>query len=83
MLVKVALIPPNKDYVVLRTQHGQVDKFPRQFARHVSTNDICLMTEYRGRPQLKLLTDDDEVVIMSSTMRALPEPTPPAPIQTP
>ncbi len=83
MLVKVALIPPNKDYVVLRTQHGQVEKFPRQFARHVSTNDICLMTEYRGRPQLKLLTDDDEVVIMNTTQRFGPEPKPPEPIPTP
>lgn len=83
MYVKVSLIPPNKDYIVLRTADGQHSKFPRQFARHVSTDDICLVTEYRGRPQLKLLTDDDEVVIMSNTMSVVPEPTPPAPIQTP
>lgn len=83
MLVKVALIPPNKDYVVLRTQHGQVNKFPRQFARHVSINDICLMTEYRGRPQLKLLTDDDEVVIMNTKQLSGPDPKPPEPIPTP
>jgi hypothetical protein len=83
MLVKVALIPPNKDYIVLRTQHGQVSQFPRQFARHVSTNDICLMAEYRGRPQLKLLTDDDEVVIMNAMSRSGPLPKPPEPIPTP
>lgn len=83
MYVKVSLIPPNKDYIVLRTPEGAISKFPRQFARHVSTNDICLVTEYRGRPQLKLLTDDDEVVIMSNTMRAVPATTPPAPIPTP
>ncbi len=83
MLVKVAIIPPNKDYIVLRQQDGQVGRFPRQFARHVSTNDICLMTEYRGRPQLKLLTDDDEVVIMNTTQRFSPPPKPPEPIPTP
>lgn len=83
MLVKVALIPPNKDYIVLRQQDGQVGKFPRTFARHVSTNDICLLAEYRGRPQLKLLTDDDEVVIMNTTQRLGPEPKPPEPIPTP
>lgn len=83
MLVKVTIIPPNKDYIVLRQQDGQVGRFPRQFARHVSTNDICLMTEYRGRPQLKLLTDDDEVVIMNTTQRFSPPTKPPEPIPTP
>ncbi len=83
MYVKVALIPPNKDYIVLQHQDGLTGKFPRQFARHVSTHDICLMTEYRGRPQLKLLTDDDEVVIMNTTQRFAPEPKPPEPIPTP
>lgn len=69
MLVKVITIPPNKDYIVIRQQDGQVNKFPRRFARHVSANDICVLTQYRNRPQLKLLTDDDEVVMMNHPNR--------------
>ncbi len=65
MLAKVSLIPPNKNYIVLRQQDGSTVKFPRQYAQYVSVNDICHVTEYRGRPCLKLLTDEDEVVIMN------------------
>lgn len=83
MLVKVSLIPPNKDYIVIRQQDGQTGRFPRQYARHVSMNDVCLLEEYRGRPQLKLLTDEDEVVIMHTNNRFGPEPKPPEPIPTP
>lgn len=83
MYVKVALIPPNKDYIVLRDKVGNVNKFPRQYARHVRAEDVCLMTEYRGRPQLKLLTDNDEVVILDAKLAIGPEPKPPEPIPTP
>lgn len=83
MLVKVSLIPPNKNYIVLRQQNGTVGQFPRQYARHVAIDDVCLLGEYQGRPQLKLLTDEDEVVIMNTTHRFGPEPKPPEPIPTP
>ena len=82
MLVKVSAIPPNKSYILLRTTDGKTGKFPRQFARHLTVGDVCLLSENRGRPQLKLLTDDDEVVIMSWS-RSLPPARPPEPIPTP
>ncbi len=82
MLVKVSLVPPNKDYIVLLTTDGKRGKFPRQFARQLQAGDVCLLSEYRGRPQLKLLTDDDEVVILSQSNRG-PPPSLPEPIRTP
>ena len=79
MLTKVSLIPPNKDYIVLTHRDGKTSKFPRQYGKHVRVNDICTLGEYRGRPCLKLLTDDDEQVIVTRK----PEPKPPEPIPTP
>lgn len=83
MYVKVEAIPPNKTYIILRDTNGDMQKVPRQYGRHLRVGDICLVTEYRGRPQIKLLTDDDEVVIVGTTGQRQPEQTPPVPIQIP
>lgn len=82
MLVKVLLVPVNKDYVVLLTQDKRRGKFPRQYAKHVQAGDICLYEQIGNRPRLKILTDDDELVNMRQ-LEHVPVVTPPAPIQTP
>lgn len=83
MYVKVSAIPPNREYIIIRSTDGITKQFPRKYARHLKVGDVCLLTEYCGRPQLKLLTDDDEVVIVGTSTRWKPEPKQPEPIQTP
>lgn len=91
MYVQVAVVPPNKNYIVLRQVDGKIIKFPREYARYVQVGDIGSVSEYRGRPQLKLLTDEDDVVIMNHPDRKQlvpygffgPMAKPPEPIQTP
>jgi len=82
MLVKVLLVPVNKDYVVLLTQDKRRAKFPRKYAKHVQAGDICTLVKLGRRYSLKTLTDDDEVVNMK-LLEHKPVVTPPAPIQTP
>lgn len=92
MLAKVLLVPANKDYIILRLQDGRLARdFPRKFARHVKAGDICEVVKLNNRFSLKVLTDEDELVIMNHPDRKQMVPagyfnddvTPPAPIQTP
>ena len=66
LLVRVQLVPPNKDYIYLVDTKANRYKFPRQHARYVQAGDICWLTSYRNRQSLKLLTDEDEIVIMDT-----------------
>lgn len=84
MYAQVKTIPPNKDYVVLRTQQGQTMQFPRQYAQHVRVGDVGELGTYNNRPCIKLLTDVDDVVIMNQPSHQSMAPVPtPAAIPTP
>lgn len=90
-LIKVLVVPPNKDYIIIADTQANRIRFPRQHARHVSSGDVCWLTSYRNRQRLKLLTDDDEIVTMNHPDRKRlvpygfygPAVKTPDPIQTP
>lgn len=84
MYAKVKAIPPNKDYIILRTQQGQMMQFPRQHAEFVRVNDVGQLSTCNNRPCFKLLTDVDDVVIMNQPSHQSMAPVPtPAAIPTP
>lgn len=64
-LIKVLVVPPNLDYIITTDTEGNRIRIPRLYARHVSSGDVCWLTSYRNRPRLKLLTDEDDIVIMN------------------
>lgn len=62
--IRVVAIPANKDYIIVRTQNGMQQVFPRAQAKHVRVGDFCTVSNYRGRIKLTPLTDDAEIVSM-------------------
>lgn len=87
MLAKVLLVSFKNQYVKLQLSDGRIAKLPREHAKLVKRGDICTLGDYRGRPKLNLLTDDDESVKMFQMVpykySGNPPVTPPAPIITP
>lgn len=65
MLVKVVLVPPNKDYIYVQSVDGLRHQLARQHVPFASQGDVGYLIDYRGRPQLKLLTDEDDEVKLS------------------
>jgi hypothetical protein len=80
MYVSISIIPPNKNYIVIKHLDGRTEKFPRHLAKHVSVGDVCTIEQFHNRPQLKLLTDYDEAVIVDAAKN---KPETPEPIRTP
>ena len=61
----VLIVPPNKDYIVMLHQSGQRFKVPRATHNYFKVNDICKLVVENNKQRLKVLTDDDEFVIMN------------------
>ncbi|QDJ96239.1 hypothetical protein Xoosp13_52 [Xanthomonas phage Xoo-sp13] len=84
---KVVLIPPDKNIILIKTNDGQRGTIERSKAMFLRVGDVFTV---QGN-KFKLLTDDDDVVIMSHPDRRQlvpygffgPKPRPPEPIQTP
>lgn len=84
---KVVLIPPDKNIVIVKSNDGQRGTLPRDKAPFLREGDVF----YVVNNKFKLLTDDDDVVIMSHPDRRQlvpygffgPKPRPPEPIRTP
>ena len=65
MLVKVVLVPPNKEYIYVQQVDGQRLKLERSLFSFASQGDVGYLVNDNGRTRLKLLTDDDDEVKLS------------------
>lgn len=64
-LAWVWLIPPNKDYIVLKLEGNVTKKIPRSVASYLKVDDVCEVVQTSNKLKLRLLTDEDEFVIMN------------------
>ena len=64
-LCLVWLVPPNKDYIILLHHTGRLLRIPRSHASYVKQNDLVEISKLKNRYRLRILTDDDEFIIMN------------------